>query len=60
VRLPLRRPPKAAPANGAPALPDPSLPPSNRGRWEDAALTNVEITEVVKRNLRTVTRPWNK
>jgi hypothetical protein len=41
-------------------LPDPAKPPANRGRWEDAALTNVDITEVVKRQIRTVTRPWNK
>ncbi|MFN2452015.1 MAG: hypothetical protein ABR541_06660 [Candidatus Dormibacteria bacterium] len=42
------------------ALPDPSRPPARRGSWEEAALTNVEVTEVVKRQIRTVTRPWNK
>ena len=44
----------------AAALPDPSQPPARRGSWEEAALTNVEVTEVVKRQIRTVTRPWNK
>ena len=42
------------------ALPDPAKPPENRGRWERAALTNVEITELVKRQIRTTTRPWQK
>lgn len=41
-------------------LPDPALPPGNRGPWEEAALTNVDITEMVKHQLRTETRPWNK
>jgi hypothetical protein len=41
-------------------LPDPGKPPGNRGRWEDAALTNVDITELVKREIRTRTRPWEK
>ena len=47
---------------GPPAneLPDPALPPRNRGRWDDAALTNVDITEEVKRQIRTRTRPWQK
>jgi hypothetical protein len=42
------------------ALPDPSRPPGNRGDWDRAALTNVEITELVKRQIRTTTRPWQK
>ena len=41
-------------------VPDPSRPPSDRGPWDQAALTNVEITEIVKRRIGTVTRPWNK
>jgi hypothetical protein len=61
VRLPrLRSPDSAAQPDAERQLPDPSRPPGNRGTWEDAALTNVEITELVKRNIRTVTRPWNK
>lgn len=48
---------KPAPAS---SLPDPSLPPTRRGEWEQAAVTNVEITEAVKRQIRTITRPWNK
>ena len=50
----------ARPGAQEPALPDPALPPSNRGEWGDAALTNVEITELVKRQIRTTTRPWQK
>ncbi len=42
------------------ALPDPAQPPTNRGDWDDAALTNVAITELVKRQIRTTTRPWQK
>jgi hypothetical protein len=42
------------------SLPDPSKPPSNRGDWDRAALTNVEITEEVKRQIRTTTLPWQK
>ena len=41
-------------------LPDPAKPPGNRGEWEAAALTNVEITELVKSQLRTHTKPWQK
>ena len=41
-------------------LPDPALPPANRGEWGSAALTNVDITELVKTQLRTQTRPQNK
>ena len=41
-------------------LPDPALPPRNRGSWDNAALTNVDITEEVKRQIRTRTRPWQK
>jgi len=43
-----------------PALPDPAKPPRNRGDWDDAALKNVDITEVVKQQIRTRTRPWEK
>jgi hypothetical protein len=42
------------------ALPDPAKPPANRGDWDSAALTNVEITELVKRQIRTTTKPWQK
>jgi hypothetical protein len=52
------RPQPAAP--GGQALPDPAKPPGNRGDWDSAALTNVEITELVKRQIRTTTRPWQK
>ncbi|MDQ2960284.1 MAG: hypothetical protein M3R48_04450 [Candidatus Dormibacteraeota bacterium] len=45
---------------GGPALPDPAVPPGNRGDWAEAALTNVQITELVKRQLRTDTRPQQK
>ena len=45
---------------GGTALPDPATPPGNRGDWDRAALTNVEITELVKRQIRTTTRPWQK
>jgi hypothetical protein len=41
-------------------LPDPAKPPGNRGDWDQAALTNVEITELVKRQIRTTTLPWQK
>jgi hypothetical protein len=41
-------------------LPDPAKPPANRGEWGEAALTNVEITELVKRQIRTNTLPWQK
>jgi hypothetical protein len=53
--------PRRDPApRSAQALPDPTKPPSYRGSWNRAALTNVEITEAVKRQIRTVTRPWEK
>jgi hypothetical protein len=45
---------------GGQALPDPAKPPGNRGEWDAAALTNVDITELVKRQIRTTTRPWQK
>ncbi len=41
-------------------LPDPALPPSNRGSWNRAALINTDITELVKREIRTKTKPWQK
>lgn len=47
-------------ANGRREIPDPGLVPTARGSWEQAALTNVDITEVVKRQLGTVTPPWKK
>lgn len=67
VRLPLlrrhrRSPETAEGAAAAPAqaLPDPARPPENRGEWGRAALTNVDITELVKGQIRTQTRPWEK
>jgi len=57
-RLLQRRAPDGAAA--AQHLPDPARPPQNRGRWEDAALTNVDITEVVKRQIGSRTLPWQK
>ena len=56
----LRRRGSDAGPGGADTLPDPSLPPRNRGDWDKAALTNVDITEEVKREIRTTTRPWQK
>jgi hypothetical protein len=47
-------------ANGTRPVPDPGMVPTARGSWEQAALTNVDITEVVKRQLGTVTPPWKK
>ena len=41
-------------------LPDPSLVPTARGSWEQAALTNVDITEVVKAQINAQTPPWKK
>jgi hypothetical protein len=49
-----------ASANGARPLPDPAMVPTARGTWDQAALTNVDITEAVKRQLGTVTPPWKK
>jgi hypothetical protein len=43
-----------------PEAPDPARPPGNRGPWDRAALTNVDITEVVKQQIKTQTRPWEK
>ena len=54
----LRR--KATRTPAQPSLPDPALPPGNRGDWDRAALTNVDITELVKGQIRTRTRPWQK
>jgi hypothetical protein len=48
------------PGNGTRPVPDPGMVPTARGTWEQAALTNVDITEVVKRQLGTVTPPWKK
>jgi len=44
----------------ADALPDPAKPPENRGTWDAAALTNVDVTEYVKTEIRTQTRPWQR
>lgn len=67
MRLPLlrrRRPSPETAEGGAAAtaegLPDPARPPQNRGEWGRAALTNVDITELVKGQIRTQTRPWEK
>jgi len=54
-----RRPPPPA-TQATPSLPDPAKPPRNRGNGDAAALTNVDITEVVKQQIRTRTRPWEK
>ena len=59
-RRPDPQPVATEPGRSRAPLPDPSQPPARRGSWEEAALTNVEVTEVVKRQIRTVTRPWNK
>lgn len=48
------------PPVAADGLPDPAQPPARRGEWERAALTNVQIAELVKRQIGSVTRPWNK
>jgi hypothetical protein len=55
-----RRAPGDAGSRPAPSLPDPGKPPGNRGEWDEAALTNVDVTELVKRELGTRTRPWQK
>ena len=47
-------------AGMAARLPDPSRPPQARGSWENAALTNTRITELVKREIGTITPPWKK
>lgn len=57
LRRPRRQPSAPEPV---PALPDPAKPPQNRGTWEEAALKNVDVTEFVKRQIRTRTRPWEK
>lgn len=41
-------------------VPDPSLPVEARGSWEQAAFTNVQITELIKRELNAQTPPWRK
>ena len=58
-RLRNRRPERDGSQRPA-ALPDPAEVPRNRGSWEQAALTNVDITELVKRQIHTRTRPWQK
>ena len=56
----LRRRPSPPATEATPALPDPAKPPRNRGDWDAAAQTNVDITEAVKPQIRTRTRPWEK
>ncbi len=47
-------------AEGRP-IPDPGrVPSAARGSWEESALLDVAVTEEVKRQIRTVTRPWQK
>ena len=41
-------------------LPDPSVPPGNRGSWDRAALINTDITELVKRQINTKTKIWQR
>jgi len=41
-------------------LPDPSKPPGNRGSWDSAALINTDITELVKRQINTKTKIWQR
>jgi hypothetical protein len=60
LALPLRRRSPEDRDAGGRHVPDPGKVPTARGTWEEAALTNVDITEVVKRQLRTVTKPWMK
>jgi hypothetical protein len=55
-----RRATDSPPQAAGRTIPDPGQVPTARGTWEEAALTNVDITEVVKRQIRTVTRPWMK
>jgi len=52
--------PDSDPNGSGRQVPDPGLVPTARGSWEEAALTNVDITELVKRQLGTVTPPWKK
>ena len=54
----LRRRQRSA-ATGA-VLPDPSVPPGNRGSWDSAALVNTDITELVKRQINTKTKIWQR
>jgi hypothetical protein len=58
--LELLRSRRSGNASGQAPLPDPAKPPGNRGSWDSAALTNVDITELVKGQIRTRTRPWEK
>ena len=55
-----RRPQRLRPAPATSPLPDPAKPPRNRGDWDSAALTNVDITELVKSEIHTRTLPWQK
>ena len=52
-----RRQPSAATGE---MLPDPSIPPGNRGSWDRAALINTDITELVKRQIKTKTKIWQR
>ena len=42
------------------ALTDPSKTPGNRGSWDSAALINTDITELVKRQINTKTKIWQR
>ena len=57
-----RRPgePPGPPEERRRRIPDPAKVPTNRGPWEEAALLNVEVTELVKRELGARTPPWKK
>jgi hypothetical protein len=48
-----------SPATGE-VLPDPSIPPGNRGSWDRAALINTDIAELVKRQINTKTKIWQR
>lgn len=41
-------------------LPDPALPPKNRGSWDRAALINTDMTELVKSQINTKTKTWQR
>ena len=41
-------------------LPDPSQVPQARGSWENAAIVNSRVTDLVKREIGTITPPWKK
>lgn len=53
-------PSPGTPDERRPRTPDPAKVPTNRGPWDQAALLNVDVTEVVKRELGARTPPWKK